>query len=330
MQARLLFVFGLLTLSATSVAYVSAAQAENSPDSSAKHLLRYKFSPGETLRWKVVQQAKVKTTVGGTTQTAETHNRSVKVWRILGADPSGRMKFEHSVESVDMRQTVTGRAEVRYNSTTDKEPPPGFEQAADSVGVLLSIITIDARGIIVDRQNKRAGLGGVDTQITIPLPTEPVAVGDTWSQTYQTNEKLKSGQVKKVQIRQRFTLAELSLGVATIRVDTHVLTPIDDPALEAQLIQREKKGKIRFDVDAGRVLSQQLDLDKRVVGFAGESSSLHYTMRFSEELMKPADRTARKAKPVAGPEPPPTMKKLFDGPPRRGRSANLRTRRRRR
>ncbi len=330
MHARFLFAFGLLGLFAISRAHTFAAEPQGASGPFAKHLLRYKFAPGETLRWKVVQQAKVKTTVAGTTQTAETHSRSIKLWRILGADPSGRVKFEHSVESVDMRQKVTGRAEVRYNSATDKEPPPGFEQAAESVGVPLAIVTINDRGLIVDRQNKRPGLGNRETQRTIPLPQEAVAIGDTWSQTYETHETLKGGRVKKIQSRQRFTLTALSQGVATIRIDTHILTPIDDPQLEAKLIQREKHGEIRFDVDAGRVLSQQLDLDKRVVGFAGESSSLHYTTRFSEELVPADDRTARRAKPVAGPAPPPTMKKLFDSAPRRRRSANLNMRRRRR
>lgn len=330
MHARFLFAFGLLAVSATSPAHTSAAEPPSASGPFAKHLLRYKFAPGETLRWKVVQQAKVKTTVAGTTQTAETNSQSIKLWRILGADPGGRVKFEYSVESVDMRQKVTGRAEVRYNSATDKEPPPRFEQAAESVGVPLAIVTINDRGIIVDRENKRPNLGDRETQITIPLPQQAVAIDDTWSKTYETHESLKGGGVKKIQSRQRFTLTALSQGVATIRIDTHILTPIDDPELEAKLIQREKHGAIRFDVDAGRVLSQQLDLDKRVVGFAGESSSLHYTTRFSEELVPAEDRTARQTKPVAGPPPPPTTNKLEESAPRRRRSANLNTRRRRR
>ena len=37
--------------------------------------------------------------------------------------------------------------------------------------------------------------------------------------------------------------------------------------------------------DAGRILSQQMDLDKHLVGFRGETSSLHYVTRFTEELL---------------------------------------------
>jgi hypothetical protein len=104
--------------------------------------------------------------------------------------------------------------------------------------------------------------------------------------------------VKKVRTRQKFTLDAVSDDLATITVDSQVLTPIHDPAIEAQLIQRMSSGTIRFDISAGRVLSQQLDLDRHVIGFSGASSSMHYVTRFSEKLLKtPAPETARAEEP---------------------------------
>ena len=70
----------------------------------------------------------------------------------------------------------------------------------------------------------------------------------------------------------------------------------------AQLIQRASQGTIRFDIDAGRVVSQQTDLDKQVFGFRGEASTMHYETRFAESLM-PAGETAARPK-IAGPELP--------------------------
>ena len=42
---------------------------------------------------------------------------------------------------------------------------------------------------------------------------------------------------------------------------------------------------MRFDIDAGRVLGQEMDVDKGVVGFRGEASSIHYLTRFTEEFL---------------------------------------------
>ena len=54
--------------------------------------------------------------------------------------------------------------------------------------------------------------------------------------------------------------------------------------MESQLLQHESSGTVRFDIDAGRVLGQQVDVDKGVVGFRGEASSIHQLMRFTENL----------------------------------------------
>ena len=102
----------------------------------------------------------METTIEGTTQTAETTSGSVKVWRVKAVDPKGNITFEHSVESVDMRQKVSGRQEITYNSQTDKEPPPVYEIVADSVGKTLTVVTIDPSGKIVKRIDKRAEPAG--------------------------------------------------------------------------------------------------------------------------------------------------------------------------
>ncbi len=52
---------------------------------------------------------------------------------------------------------------------------------------------------------------------------------------------------------------------------------------------------MRFDIDEGRILGQQMDIDKHVVGFRGDASSIHYVNRFSERLLTEEARTAEKA-----------------------------------
>jgi hypothetical protein len=87
--------------------------------------------------------------------------------------------------------------------------------------------------------------------------------------------------------------------VATIELSTVILTPIHDPSIEVQLIQRDSSSTIRFDIEAGRLIGQQVDIDKRVVGFRGEASSMHYLGRVNEEALgestPPAATTASTA-----------------------------------
>jgi hypothetical protein len=264
-----------------------------------KYTLRYKFQPGETVRWNVEHRTNVRTTVSGTTQTAETLSLSVKQWRVSEVKPDGSVTFEHSVAQVDMRQKLTGRDEVRYNSKTDAKAPGGFEGVAKSVGVPLSVVTMDAKGKVLHRkQCKQSPQGQLPTEnesaMTIPLPDEAVPVGYMWSFPLDIDVPRESGGVKRVKALQQFTLEDVKTGVATIHVSTEVLTPINDPAIESQLVQREASGRVRFDLDAGRILSQQLDIDKHVVGFRGDASSIHYVNRFSEQLAEEPIKTAGK------------------------------------
>ena len=262
-------------------------------DGGKKHKLRYKFTPGERLRTKVVHQAAVRTTIDGTTQTAETVSISLKVWRIRGV-ADGKISFVHSVEYVDMKNNVTGREAVEYDSREGKDPPPGFEDVAKRVGIPLTEVVMDDRGTISSREEPAPGTTP-QNQITMPLPAEPVAVGETWTFPYDIRVTLQGGARRKVQARQRFDLLAVKEGIAEISVSTQILSPIDSKELESQLIQHETEGTIRFDIAAGRVVGQQIDLDRRVVGYPNRKSSMHYRTRFTEKLL---EATAAKPSPT--------------------------------
>ena len=300
-RSSIIFLPRLLVL--TILALPVAGAEEPSDEKAPKYTLRYKFQPGETMRWEVHHRTNVRTTVSGTTQTAETLSISVKRWHVADVRPDGAAVFEHSVERVDMRQKLTGRGEVRYNSKTDEKAPVGFEGVARSVGVPLSVVTMDTQGKVLHRKRRDAkSQATVDSMVenensmTIPLPEEAVAIGHTWSFPLVIDVPLESGGVKRVKAIQQYTLEDVKTGVATIQVSTEVLTPITDPAIESQLVQREVAGRVRFDIDAGRILSQQMDIDKHVVGFRGDASSIHYVNRFSEQFLPEAVKTAGKDK----------------------------------
>ncbi len=296
---------------------LAAAAAADSPDAAtaakppAKYTLRYRFQPGETIRWKVVHRARVDASVAGTSQTTETVSSSIKVWKIQEVGPDGAATFEQWVENVDMWQKLSGRMEVRYNSQTDKTPPVGFENLAKSIGVPLSRTTINPLGKILRRENLTAKpTVQQDGLITIPLPDSPVAIGETWSYPCDIEIPLEGGRIKTIKSRQSFTLEEVKNSVATVRVATQILTPVSDPAIEAQLMQRDSSGTVRFDIERGRVVGQQMDTDKRVVGFRGQASSLHYQTRFTEELLAqtPAAESVVPAGAEAGPPQTPATR----------------------
>jgi len=272
----------------------SAADQSEKPSSSqpGRYRLRYSLQPGEELRWRVVHRASVRTVVTQTEQTAETVTQSVKTWKVLSRRPDGTVTFQLQVDDVDMTHRIGGRPEVRYSTREKQEPPLGFEDVAKTVGKPLARITLDSRGHVLEREQLEPDAFQTHGYLTVPFPEEPVAIGESWTFPDEIMVPLRNGTVKKVKVQQKFTLVSVKNDVATIEVKTQVLTPIDDPEVEVQLVQRLSEGTIKFDVTAGHILSQEIEVDRQVVGFQGPASSFHYRTRFTEDFLvdKVADR----------------------------------------
>jgi hypothetical protein len=270
-----------------------------------KYGLRYKFQPGQTVRWEVVHRKRVRAIYAGWTQTTDSSTRSTKCWRVIEVDAQGNAVFENlvenavfqnSIETVDVKQK-TRRDEARYDSQKDAKPPKVFEDAARRVGKPLTRVKIDARGRTLQRTALLPEPASTENpELTIPLPEDPVAVGDTWRRRHKMLLPLENKATKTILIEQVFKLVDVKTGVATIEVVNQVLTPIHSPEIEAKLIERFTNGAVRFDIEAGRILGLQMDLDRRVVGFRGPDSCLQYLTRSTETLL--ADKVAVAQQPA--------------------------------
>jgi hypothetical protein len=258
--------------------------------SSEEYLLRYKFAPDETIRWKVTHLGTTETKISGNTQSSKSRSVSTKLWQVKGIDPQGKITFSHSVENVDMWQQVSDHPEVAYNSQSGAEPPPEYRQVAQTVGKPLTSATITDSGQILEKggESSKFNLGLGD--IIMLLPPKPVRPGSSWYEPSELQVRQPDGRVDRIKIRKRYTLEKVQTGLATIQVKTEVLTPVDDPRIQAQLVQQLTNGAIKFDVDAGRIVSKQMDWDEVVVGFRGPDSEMKYLARFTEELV--SDNTA--------------------------------------
>jgi len=250
----LLFAAG--AVAAGALAAADAPQDAEVSDGGERYHLRYEFSPGEVFRCKVTHLTTVDTKIRGVTETAQTRSVSTKVWKILNVDQAGNVTFSYTVEDASMWQQLSGREEIRYDSSKDEEPPDEYRHVAETVGVPLGTITISPSGEILRRENARPQFNPGIGELTIPLPPQPVQVGESWTRDGELPIRLNDGKVKRVKTRHVYQLKKVQTGVATIAARTEVLTPVDDPAVQSQLVQRVKRGEVRFDVDAGRVLHQ--------------------------------------------------------------------------
>jgi hypothetical protein len=250
--------------------------------------LQYKFKKGERVRAKIASSVTMSTKIRGTKETARTKSSSVRLWSIESVDREGNISFIHSIESVEMWKQVGDRAEVRYSSEKDTRAPIEYESVAKTIGVPLATITISPVGRVVLRSDKQAAFQSSVGDLTIILPHRPVKIGEEWKVTEELKVPLEIDQrveIRRIQTRQVYKLTAVDGGIATITQETEILTPINDPKLEAKLVQRVKQGTIKFDIAAGRVKSRTMALNKTVVNFSGAGSVMQYVARIDEQLV---------------------------------------------
>jgi len=268
---------------AETVSVKSEIQLEKTANGK-NYLLSYKLQANQKIVSEVIHLATTNTKINDVSQSSQSRTVSSKVWEVKSVDSSGNMTFTQSVASVDMSQQVADGSEVRYNSATDKEAPSAFKTVAETIGKPLATITISSWGEVTDRSEKANGgnLGMGD--ITIPMPKEAIEIGQQWETDREIRVRRPDGSPKVVKVRELYTLEKVSAGVAVISIRSEPLTPLREPEVEAQAIQQMSDGEVRFDIDAGRLISKSLAWDKTVVGFSGAGSVMEYSARLDEKV----------------------------------------------
>lgn len=271
------------------------AEAPSKPDGQ-KYDLRYKLDRGDVVRYEVTHRASIHTTIEKTTEEAQTQTDSVKAWKVTDVLPEGDIEFTNVVEKVHMRNQIPDKDATEYDSTKDQTPPPGYEDAAKAIGVPLSVMRITAQGKVIRRDMKVRNQGAEDdAPIVLRLPDNRVAIGDTWDEPFEIQVKVDKTATKTIQTRRHHKLTNVKNGIATIEVTYQVLSPID-PQIEMQLVQKLMQGEARFDISKGCVLGQKMNIDKRIIGFAGPTSSMQYVMKMEESLITDDSKMAATSK----------------------------------
>lgn len=266
--------------------------AAESPEAAT---LNYKLSEGEEIRYQVEHLANTKTRIKGVDSVSSVRTVSKRVWRVKEVNAEGEMTFEHVIESVSMTQKNGDAEELSWNSESGESPPQPFRAVADQIGKPVATIRINQQGQERERLDDRGtkvdlGMGG----ITIPMPGQAVKIGGQWSVPRQTRVRDEDGDPKVIKVRELYTLEKVSAGIATLSIRSEPLTPIKSSKVKSQVVQQLSNGTVKFDIDAGRLISRQLDWDETVIGFEGAESSMDYRARLSEKLISESVRTANR------------------------------------
>lgn len=259
--------------------------------------LRYKFAVGQIVQYEVVSDGDITTQVSEASETTKNKSRSKKHYRVVSVTPEGDGDLEMTIDWVRLEAQFGDDKPVIYQSDDPDLHPPQFKDVDAVVGKSQAVIRFSSLGKLIGRQGvdpktKTSSENPIESYL-IPLPEQPVAVGESWKERFEVEVVTQDKLPLRVKMLRSFKLADVADGKAKIDFRTSILTPIEDPALSAQLIQRETAGQVLFDIDSGTIQSRSSTLERTVVNPFGPKSSLRATARYVETAL-PAGGVAAK------------------------------------
>ena len=254
-----------------------------------KFLLRYQWKKGDVLQWDVTHRNRTTTMVAETTEAVDTACHSLKQWEVESVDENGTGTIVNTVLWADMREMRDDGQMHTYDSRKETIPGEGFETVPASLNRPLAKIRINTLGKQVSREDYHATTivqQANQAYVCVSFPEEAIPVGYSWTIPYPIYVPQASGTLRRIEMRQKFTLSKVENGIATIAYSTRVLTPLgDDRATLAQVMDRLYTGTFLFDITNGRTILLTQKVDEMVLGFRGEVSRLKMLIEFNERML---------------------------------------------
>lgn len=272
----------------------TSATANSTTAPTTTVLLAFKFHAGQFLHYAGSSKVQYNTQLEENTFVSSQSNETGTHVRVVSVDEQGLALIEPVLDRTRMTAQMPDKKAVVFDSKNDDQSLPQFQAIRDSIGKSVARFQVSPAGklvkaIIVDKTAPKALLDAAEKLETrfpflVVLPENPVSVGEKWREDYNVvvvNEGLK----QSVPMRRIYELTAIADGVARIKFRTLVLTPLNEPELEKQIIQQTPTGTIDFDVQRGLVRSYASTINRSTINAFGPRSLLQVTGESTEKLV---------------------------------------------
>ena len=275
-------------------------------------VLKYRFEPDQTIHYIVSHKMMIRSQKGRVTQIAKSDWTTYKHLRVIKIDADQTATVETTIDRVEAVVQFDDEPPHKYDSSVDQAAPAPLRRVSESIGKPLANTRFTTDGRLISAVSLLGPDAGplADSEAAsddpsrknflITLPAGPIRVGESWKDTFVVKVSVPPKLQRNITLGRKYTLVTLENGLATIQLQTSVLTPVNNPEIEAQLIQRPQQGEILFDVAKGLIVSRTLRVNQEVSAFAGPNSIMKAESSLIETLTSSttvASKTGSKIEP---------------------------------
>ena len=261
---------------------IAAASAQSAP-------WRYHWQTGQVLVYKVEQTTAAKETVAESTEETKTRLNLTKRWQVLELDAAGNATLQLSLLALRLEVTTPSGGSLLFDSASpDKSDPHMREELGKFLTEPLAVLRVDPRGRVVEVKQSRNGSATkfeAEPPFIITLSGGELKAGDAWARAYHITLEPPQGTGEKYEAAQNYQCNSVTQNLATIAF-TSTLKSMPESILDrVPLLQLQPEGEVVLDLQAGRLQSATLRIDKELKGHQGEGSSYKFQSTYTEKYV---------------------------------------------
>ena len=288
----------------------TAANAAEADSDQETRSLSYKFSKGQSIQYHVQHNMTILTQFPQFQAENQNDVTEQKAVRVVEIDEHGNATLEMKFKRIKM-SAKSSESDTVHSFDSDNpsdDDPPQFKEVRKTVdsdthvqfrvtplGQLISVVRVDDAGNTQPIEPPPAKTG--DPQVPqndpsrnflVSLPAEPVYVGASWKEDLTVIVNVTREIKRTVKLLRTYRVKSFEGSIVTLTMATSIAQPIKQPELLGQLIQRTPSGVIKFDSEAGQLVSRTTTVDKAVVNALGPNSMMKAVSK-RVETMRPAE-----------------------------------------
>lgn len=293
--------------------------------------LRYKFAPGQKLRYRSEQKMTLEAQVGQDRRIDVSEVRQTRLFTVANVNDGGNAELAMQFEHVWMRKQVDNGEPQDFDSKMKPaEVPEAFRGVAHSLRGNAPRFHLTNRGTTAAIPQAEVGGGTPRPSLPSPveqdsadasgnsqapairqasaskteadrapgtflmlLPDEPVKVGDTWKEEIPLTVRAGVDSTLQVNVLRTYRLDRLTSDTAHISFRSSLRSPTRSTVIRSQLIQATPSGSFIFDRHRGVMLSREFRYSETVIGALGAESLLSSIGTQTETLLESDDNQSR-------------------------------------
>jgi hypothetical protein len=255
------------------------------PPSFAQLSYQFKWQKGQIYNYKIKHVTSVVETLEKGTNKSESTLDLVNRWTVTDLDAKGVATL--SLTLVQMRneqKRANGDTLLFDSQNLDKSTPELREQMVKYIGQTVAVVRLDGFGRVLEVKQGNAANFDVEPPFVVVFPDAKAAVGQAWRRPINLVLEPPFGTGEKFELEQRYDCRKLDKGMATIGIKTEFKTIPDNARERLPLLQKEIEGEVVVDLQAGRLVSARLNIDKTVENHQGKGTSYQFKSQYVRDL----------------------------------------------